>query len=126
MKNTFLILLMFLLPWQTISAAERNFEHMIGSGQSTVYFVQHFTEHVDQILHHHNDDDDSGGSHQDDTKKSLQHLADVDHGFSINVLLPASPAVAVPIEARIAPSMRPDTFYNRTTLPPIRPPRASF
>lgn len=98
--------------------------HMIGGGQSTVYFVKHYTEHADQILHHHDDEDDSGGSHEDDTKESQRHLADVDHGFSMNVLLPAAPAMAVLIEARTAPVVRPDTFYNRTTLPPLRPPRA--
>ncbi|MEX5745941.1 hypothetical protein [Massilia sp. X63] len=123
MKNKLLILLLFLLPWQAITAAERNYAHVIGGGQGTVYFIQHYTEHVDQVLHHHDDDDDNGGSHQDDTGKSLRHLADIDHGFSINVLLPAPPAIAWLPQVRVAPVLRPDSFFTRTTLPPLRPPR---
>lgn len=65
MKNKLLILLLFLLPWQALTAAERNYVHVIGGGQGTVYFVQHYTEHVDQVLHHHDDDAGSSGSHQD-------------------------------------------------------------
>jgi hypothetical protein len=122
MKNPLLILLMLILPWQAMLAAERNFAHMIGSGQSTAYFIQHYTEHTDQILHHH--DDDSGPSHEDDTKASSRHLADADQGFSINVLLPVPAAVTIFPAARIAPEFHPDSFYDRTTLPPLRPPRS--
>jgi hypothetical protein len=97
--------------------------HMIGGGQSTEYFIQHYTEHTDRILHHHDDEAGSSGSHEDDTDQSLRHLADVDHGFSMNVLLPVPPAVISLPEVRAAPMVRPDAFFDRTTIPPLRPPR---
>lgn len=123
MKNKLLILLMFLLPWQALTAAERHYAHVIGGGQSPALFVQHYTEHVEQILHHHDDDGAGEQSHQDDTQKSARHLADVDHGFSMNILLPVPPVLAWLPDVRVAPVPRANTFYNRTTLPPLRPPR---
>lgn len=122
MKNALLILLLLILPWQAITAAERNFAHVIGSGQGEARFVKHFTEHAEQVLHHHDDAD--GDSHEDDTQESSRHLADVDHGFSLNVLLPAAHAIASLPSSGSAPVIRPKTFSNRTTVPPLRPPRA--
>jgi len=122
MKNALLILFMLLLPWQTITAAERNFMHVTDSQQSEANFVKHFTEHVDMVMHHHDDDD--GVAHDDDTQKSARHLADFDQGLCFNVLFPAPHAVPMLPVVRIAPVIRPDSFADRTTLPPRRPPRA--
>lgn len=123
MKNALLVLLMLLLPWQAITAAERNFMHVVDSQQGEAAFVKHYTEHVELIMHHHDGDDDGGASHDDDSQKSVRHLADFDHGFSFNVLFPTDHLVATLPTVRIAPAIRPDTFDDRTTLPPRRPPR---
>jgi len=123
MKNALLILFMLLLPWQTITAAERNFEHVTGSQQNVAYFVKHFTEHAELVMHHHDDDEPDGVAHDDDTQKSARHLADFDHGLAFNVLFPAPHTVVILPTARVAPTIRPDTFDDRTTLPPRRPPR---
>lgn len=124
MKNVLLVLLMLLLPWQAITAAERVYLHVTSSsGQGEAAFIKHFTEHNEQILHHHDDDEGDGVSHQDDTAKSWRHLADIDHGFSINLLLPAAPMVATLPDVRVAPVIRPEFFEDRTPLPPRRPPR---
>jgi len=125
MKNALLVLLMLLLPWQAITAAERNFVHVMNGKQSEASFVKHFSEHVEMIMHHHDDDDDDGdASHNDDTQKSARHLADFDHGLSLNVLLPAPHMVAMLPAVRIAPAIWSGTFDDHTTLPPRRPPRA--
>ena len=126
MKNALLVLLMMLLPWQAITAAERNFVHVVDSQQSEASFIKHYTEHVELIMHHHDGDgdEDSGTPHDDDSQQSARHLADFDHGCSFNVLFPAPHAVAVLPAVRIAPAIRPVSFDDRTTVPPRRPPRA--
>lgn len=119
-----LILLMLLLPWQAITAAERNFTHVIGNQESTASFIRHYSEHLAQSMHHHDDDDDHGVSHDDNSERSARHMADFDHGFSMNVLFPIPHAVtAVPVGS-IAHGICPDSFDDRTTLPLRRPPRA--
>lgn len=123
MKNALLILFMLLLPWQTITAAKRNFMHVTGSQQSEAYFVKHLTEHIELVMHHHDEDDDGVVAHDDATQKSARHLADFDQGLCFNVLIPAPHAVAVLPAVRIAPVVRPDSFADRTTLPLRRPPR---
>lgn len=123
MKNTILILLLLLLPWQVITATERNFTHVIGNAQSEASFVKHFTEHVDQVLHHHDDDDKDHDTHEDDSQESFRHLADVDHGFSLHVLLPTSQAVDILPVMSGAPMIPLDSYSDRTTLPLLRPPR---
>lgn len=125
MKNALLVLLMLLLPWQAITAAERSFVHIMNGKQSEISFVKHFSEHVELIMHHHDDDDDDGdASHNDDTQKSARHLADFDHGLSLNVLFPALHTVAMLPVVRIAPAIWSGIFDDHTTLPPRRPPRA--
>ncbi len=125
MKNALLILLMLLLPWQTITAAQRNFAHVMDSQQSTASFIKHFSEHVKLVMHHHDSEDDHGSSaaHEDDSEQSARHLVDFDHGFSVNVLFSFGPAVAALPADRIAPVIRPDSFDNHTIRPLRRPPR---
>ena len=123
MINALLILLMLLLPVQTISAAQRHFTHIVGSQQSTASFIKHYGEHVELIMHHHDDGGDRGASHNDDSQKSARHLVDFDHGFSINVLFPAQLQIAALPVIRIAPVICPDSFDDHTTLPLRRPPR---
>lgn len=124
MKNALLILLMLLLPWQTITATERNFTHAVSGQTSTAAFIKHFGEHVKQVMHHHDGDDDGSPPHDDDSRQSARHLADFDHGFSVNVLLATPLAVSALADVRIAPVIRPDSFDDRTTPPLRRPPRA--
>lgn len=129
MKNALLILLMLLLPWQAISAAERSLTHVLGSQQSTASFIEHFTHHLKLVMHHHdsgddNDGDGGGPMHDDDSRQSARHLVDFDHGFSASVLFATPVGVAVLPEIRIAPVIPPDSFDDRTTLPLRRPPRA--
>ena len=125
MKNVLLILFMLLLPWQSISAAQRNLTHVADGHQSTAAFIKHYSEHVDLVMHHHHDDgdEDAGPSHEDDSRQSARHLADFDHGFSMNVLFPVQHAVFALSAVRIAPVIRPDSFDDHTTLPLRRPPR---
>ncbi len=127
MKNALLVLFMLLLPWQAITAAERNFVHIMNGKQSEVSFVKHFSEHVEMIMHHHDDDaddDDGEVSHNDGTQISARHLADFDHALSLNVLFPALHSIAMLPIVRIAPTVWSGTFDDHTTLPPRRPPRA--
>lgn len=128
MKNALLVMLMLLLPWQVITAAEHNFVHIMNGKQSEATFVKHFSEHAEMIMHHHHDDDDDyddgDASHNDDTQKSARHLADFDHGLSLNVLFPALHTVAMLPVVRITPAIWSGTFDDHTTLPPRRPPRA--
>ena len=124
MKNALLVLLMLLLPWQTISAAERNFTHVVSSQQGTASFIKHFTEHARLVMHHHDGDDNGGPPHDDDSRQSTRHLADVDHGFSVNALFATPLAITALPDVRIAPVIRPDSFEDRTTLPLRRPPRS--
>lgn len=126
MKNALLVLLMMLLPWQAITAAERNFDHVVDSQQGEAAFIKHYTEHVELIMHHHDGDgeEDSGVPHDDDSQQSARHLADFDHSCSFNVLFPAPLAVAAFPAVRIAPAICPVSLDDRTTAPPRRPPRA--
>lgn len=123
MKKALLILFMLLLPWQVITAAERNFVHVTSSQQGQTYFAKHFSEHVELVMHHHDDDDD-GPSHDDDSKQSSRHLVDSNQAFSFNALFPVPQSVAVLPILRFAPAVRLEPFHDRTTLPPRRPPRA--
>lgn len=121
MKNVLLILFMLLLPWQSIAATERNLAHVTSSQQGQVEFTQHFTEHVQLVMHHH--DDDGGESHDDDKQQSSRHLADNSQGFSMNALFPTSQTVVILPMVRVGHSLPPETFQTRSTLPPLRPPR---
>lgn len=123
MKNALLILLMLLLPWQSATAMERNFTHVMDSQQSTASFIKHYSQHVKLVMHHHDGADDRGASHDDDSQQSARHLADFDHGVSFNVLFSAQFAVATVPAIRIAPVIRPDSFDDHTTPPLRRPPR---
>ena len=67
MKNAVLIMLMLLLPWRTITAAERNFMHVMDSQQSTASFIKHYSEHVELVMHHHDGEDDDGAAPDDDS-----------------------------------------------------------
>jgi hypothetical protein len=125
MKNALLLILLFVLPWQAIAGAERSFAHVMSSriGGDFQYMSKHMAEHDAHVLHHHDDDDD-GEAHVDKSEKSVQHLNDYDQGCGLHVLLPAPPplfAIALP---SLAPDSWPDTFSDRTTLPPLPPPRA--
>ena len=127
MKNAILVLLLLLLPWQSIIAAERNLTHILGSSHGPEFMAKHMAEHADRVLHHHDDDDDTDNSstHVDKSQKSFQHLADFEQGGSMCILLPASTAPSFAALQRIAHVLRPDAFTNRTTPPLLRPPRAS-
>jgi len=125
MKKALLILLTLLLPWQSLIAAERNFEHLMmrTTGQGMEVVVQHMTDHVANIPHHHDDDDADGDAHVDDSSKSFQHLADYEHGNGLNLLWPQSLEVPLALDIRVPPVMSSATHSDRTTLPLLRPPR---
>lgn len=129
MKRMLLILMMLVLPWQAIAAAERNLTHVLGSGNNhgPEFVIKHMAEHADHVLHHHDDDGedaDDGATHIDNSQKSFQHLADFEQGCSMNILPPALYQPGMPVADRVAPVFRPDAYSNRTTIPLLRPPRA--
>jgi hypothetical protein len=129
MKKALLIILLFVLPWQAIAAAERNLTHVMSSrtGGDFEYMSKHMAEHDAHVLHHHDhddDDDDDGEAHVDKSEKSVQHLNDYEHGSSLHVLLPASPVLSVIAVPQFAPVSWPERYSDRTTLPPLPPPRA--
>ena len=128
MKKALLILLMMLLPWQAYAAMERNLVHVLGDGQphAMAFVAKHMAEHAAHVLHHHDDDGDDGDApslHQDDSQKSVQHLADFDHGCGLHILMPAYGALPMALAERSAPPVFHDTYSDRTTLPLLRPPR---
>lgn len=127
MKKALLIFLLIVFPWQAIAAAERNLVHVMssGTGGDVHYMSKHMAEHEAHVLHHHDDDgDDDGDVHVDKSQKSVQHLNDYEHGSGLYVLLPAPPALSAIALPQLAPIPRPENYSNRTTLPPLQPPRA--
>jgi hypothetical protein len=129
MKKTLLILLILLLPLQSIAAAQRNLTHLLGSGsgQQLQFVIKHIGEHADHILHHHDEDGDhdadDGNTHVDTSQSSMQHLADFEQGSSMNILLPTLTDPGLLAVARIAPTFDPDGFSEHTPIPLLRPPR---
>lgn len=125
MKKTLLILLMLLLPWQSMIAAERNFAHLMTgtSGESMEVVSQHMADHVANIPHHHDDDDADSDAHVDNSQKSFQHLADYEHGGGMNLLWPVPMQLPLAVTIRVPPEMSSDTYSDRSTLPLLRPPR---
>ncbi|MEG1629028.1 MAG: hypothetical protein RR222_23310 [Pseudomonas sp.] len=129
MKKALLILMMFLLPLQSLIAAERNFAHVM-EGYNTYgigFVAKHMTEHSSEILHHHDLDDagdDDGDVHLDDSQKSSRHLSDFEHGNSMNLLFPPPFQLPLVLDIRITPEAFLDTFSDRATLPLLRPPRS--
>jgi ABC-type nickel/cobalt efflux system permease component RcnA len=123
MKKALLILLMLVLPWQSLAAMERNLAHTVsGSEHGTQYVVEHMAEHAGHILHHHDDDGD-GATHVDDSEKSAQHLADYEQAGSMNLLfatIDAPSAVAVTL---LPLAVWRDPYRTRSILPLLRPPR---
>jgi hypothetical protein len=128
MKKALLLILLIIFPWQAIAAAERNFAHVVsGQGAGDFRYVgKHLAEHDAYVLHHHDDDHegDDGEAHVDKSEKSVQHLNEYGQGCGVYVLLPAAPALPATIAPRLPPIPWPETFSNRTTLPPLPPPRA--
>jgi hypothetical protein len=130
MKKALLIFLLILFPWQAIAAAERSLVHVMSSGTSgDVHTMsKHMAEHEAHVLHHHDDgdddDDDDDEVHVDKSEKSVQHLNDYEHGCGLHVLLPASPVLSAIALPQLAPISRPENYSDRSTLPPLPPPRA--
>jgi hypothetical protein len=124
MKKALLIILLIVFPWQAIAAAERNLVHVMsgGTGGDVHYMSRHMAEHEAHVLHHHDDDDD-GDAHVDKSEKSVQHLNDYEHGGGLHVLLPLPPVVSPLALPQSAPASRPENYSDRTTLPPLPPPR---
>lgn len=125
MKQAFLIFLMLLLPWQAFAAVERNVAHLVGGTAGLAQMVIHIVEHEGHVMHHHDDDhdDDASPTHVDDTQKSARHMADFEHCGGMAIMLPAFEHVSLAPAPRIAPAILADTYSNRTTIPPLRPPR---
>jgi len=126
MKNAVLILLLILLPWQSVVAAERNLKHVLGAGHGMAFVVHHMAEHSGLVLHHHDDDGDGDGKvHVDKSQKSVQHLADFELGNNTYPILPSAfDAPDLLFIDREISLWRSDTFSNRTTSPLLRPPRS--
>lgn len=124
MKKALLLILLIVLPWQAIAAAERTLTHVMSSqaGGGFEHVGKHLAEHETHVLHHHEDHDD-GDPHVDQSDKSFQHLNDYEHGCGAAVLLPAAPALSAIAIPRLPPIPWPETFSDRTTLPPLPPPR---
>jgi hypothetical protein len=127
MKKALLIILLIVFPWQAIAAAERNLVHVMSSGTSgdAHYMSKHMAEHEAHVLHHHGaGDDDDGDAHVDKSEKSIQHLNDYEHGSGLHGLLPVPPLLSAIALPQFAPISRPESYSDRTTLPPLPPPRA--
>lgn len=129
MKKALLIILLIVFPWQAIAAAERNLTHVMSGhiGADFHRIGQHMADHDAHVLHHHDDDDDDDGdgdAHVDKSDKSIQHLNDYEHGGCLHGLLPATPTLSAIAAPRLAPVAWPQRYSNRTTLPPLPPPRA--
>ncbi|ABR91920.1 Uncharacterized conserved protein [Janthinobacterium sp. Marseille] len=128
MKKVTLILLILVLPLQAFAAMERNLTHIL-SGSGMEFVLKHITEHANLVMHHHDGDGlivDDDATHADHSQKSVQHLADYEHGYSMNILLPAFNQLGLVAIERIAPSFWPEVFSDRTTSPLLRPPRLAF
>jgi len=129
MKKALLILLVMLLPWQAIAAAERNLVHVMSSGSAhgLEFVAKHMAEHDAHVLHHHDDDENDDGvnssSHEDNSQKSAQHLADYEHGCTLHILIPACNKLPLAETPSTPPRFAIDTLSNRTTIPLLRPPR---
>ena len=118
---------MLAIPLQAFAAAERNLTHLLGagSGKGLKFVSEHIAEHAEHIAHHHDDDNDlDAGTHVDSSQKSLHHMADFEQGSNINILLPALNELVLQDPLRTVPIFRSDQFSDRTTIPPLRPPRA--
>jgi hypothetical protein len=128
MKKMLLIILLIVFPWQAIAAAERNLTHVMSThtGGDFQYVGKHMAEHDAHVLHHHDhdDDDDDGDAHIDKSEKSIQHLNDYEHGGGLHVLLPAPPLLSAIALPQLPPDSWPESYSDRTTLPPLPPPRA--
>jgi len=125
MKKALLLILLIVLPWQAIAAAERTLTHVMSS-QAAGGFEQvgkHLAEHEAHVLHHHEAHDD-GDAHVDQSEKSVQHLNDYEHGCGAALLWPAAPVLSAIALPRLPPIPLPETFSDRSTLPPLPPPRA--
>lgn len=126
MKNVVLVLLLLLLPWQSVVAAERNLTHVLGSGHAMVVALEHLAEHEAHVLYHHDDEQNADGDyspHVDKSQKSVHHLANCEHGGSMFLFFPPPCLPGVLVAERLAPSLPPDAFSDRTTSPLLRPPR---
>ena len=127
MINFILIILMAILPMQTIAASERNLTHVLGGAgsQRSEFVMKHIGEHASHVMHHHDGDDvNESTTHVDNSQKSYKHIADFEQGCSMNFLLLAVSTTSLPVIDRVAPALRPDAFSDRTTIPLLRPPRA--
>lgn len=130
MKQALLIILLIVFPWQAIAAAERNLVHVMSgaSGGDLHAMSRHIAEHEAHVLHYHHDDHDDddgdGGVHVDQSDKSVHHLNDYEQGSGLHVLLPVPPVVSAIALPRSAPASWPEHYSDRTTLPPLPPPRA--
>jgi hypothetical protein len=125
MTKALLLILLIVLPWQAIAAAERTLAHVMSSqaGSGFEQVGKHLAEHETHVLHHHEDHDD-GDAHVDQSDESVQHLNDYEQGCSAAVLLPAAPVLSAIALPRLPPIPWPESFSDRTTLPPLPPPRA--
>lgn len=132
MKNCLLILLMLILPLQSFAAAERHRAHVFGAdgGAGRAALAAHLAEHDAHVPHHHETPDQAGhddgegmGTHVDSSHESIKHLADVDHGCGLHILLPTFGTAHLPAVDRFVPVLWPDVFSNRTTVPLLPPPR---
>ena len=58
MKNALLILIMFLLPLQSLIAAERNVAHIMEGGNTfgMGFVAKHMADHAAVVPHHHEDE----------------------------------------------------------------------
>lgn len=126
MKQALLILMMMLLPWQTATATQRNLVHILSGGGEQM--AVHLAQHEANVLHHHdhddgNDDDDVLASeHQDSSARSMQHLNDLEHGGTLNLLLATPVELVSPLLPRTVPALSGVSYYTRSTHPPFRPP----
>ncbi|EEF24391.1 conserved hypothetical protein [Ricinus communis] len=127
MKKVLLLILLIVFPWQAIVAAERNLTHIMSGGNGSDFrqVAEHMAEHDARVLHHHdNDDDEGGGTHVDKSEKSVKHLNDYEHICNLHALLTSALVLSDEPAPQLAPALRPESYSNRTTIPPLRPPRA--
>ena len=97
MRRLVLVLLIALLPLQSLHAAAGLLQHAQGD-------TQHWVDHEQAVAHHHHDD---GSVHHDDSDDSKRHVSQVDTCHS-----PAVPARTVGLMSHPVWAQAPPAFQS--------------
>lgn len=112
MRRLILLLLIALLPLQSLHAAVGLLQHAQGD-------THHWVDHEKAVAHHHHDD---GSVHHDDSDDSKRHVIQVDACHSAAVPAKAIRSMAHPVWAQAPPPFHPpfisDPFLEGRKRPP--------